>query len=143
MGIWSRSGKRRIKAKSVQQRRKWHLDIESLESRDLLSGGTWTPVTNLIPDPNGAQTMLLLSDGTVMVQGGQDSVSNSWYALAPDSTGSYVNGGWSNLASMNFGRLFFPAKRGEEWEWNDKYMCTAAAAKMRQHTVHQSVHSCA
>src|ERR1041385_5512943 len=80
------------------------LGLEALEHRSLLSvsplpqPGSWTPVTNLVPDHNSAGTMMLLSDGTVMVQGG---ASASWYQLTPDSTGSYVNGTWSSLASMS------------------------------------------
>ena len=40
---------------------------------------------------------MLLTDGTVLVQGyqGQD-----WYKLTPDITGSYVNGTWTQLASL-------------------------------------------
>ena len=40
---------------------------------------------------------MLLTDGTVLVQGyqGQD-----WYKLTPDNTGSYVNGTWTQLASL-------------------------------------------
>jgi hypothetical protein len=51
--------------------------------------------------------MLLLSDGTVMAQGGSNSNDAHWYKLTPDSTGSYVNGTWSNLASFNDGRRFY------------------------------------
>jgi hypothetical protein len=49
--------------------------------------------------------MMLLSDGTVMVEGG--GVSKNWYRLTPDSAGSYVNGAWSSLASMGTERLYF------------------------------------
>ncbi|MFI5458998.1 MAG: MBG domain-containing protein, partial [Isosphaerales bacterium] len=63
--------------------------------------GTWTPLSNLAP--SGTGTMLLLSDGTVMVQG--NGVTNIWYSLAPDSTGSYAAGTWSQLASMSLQRL--------------------------------------
>ena len=49
--------------------------------------------------------MLLSSDGSVMVQGG--GVSNQWSKLTPDSTGGYVNGTWSSLASMNTARRFY------------------------------------
>ena len=51
--------------------------------------------------------LLLLSDGTVMVQGGADTASTAWYKLTPDSTGSYINGTWSQLASMHIGRLAY------------------------------------
>ncbi len=83
--------------------------VECLEDRTLLTGGTWTPLTNLAPDTSGIQTMMLLSDGTIMAQGGSDSASKNWYSLTPDSSGSYVNGAWSLRASMNLERLFFPS----------------------------------
>jgi Ca2+-binding RTX toxin-like protein len=56
--------------------------------------------------------MLLLSDGTVMAQEGYDPQAKSftskhWYKLTPDSSGSYVNGTWSSLASMSVGRLYY------------------------------------
>src|SRR5262249_13299944 len=41
----------------------------------------------------------------VMAQGG--GVSNTWYQLAPNSAGSYLNGAWSSLASMGTQRLYF------------------------------------
>ena len=78
------------------------LRLESLEARDLLTG-TWTPLTNLAPSTTG--TMLLLSDGTVMVQGG--GVTNTWYRLAPDAAGRYSDGTWSQRAAMNLQRQYF------------------------------------
>ena len=51
------------------------------------SAGVWTRLTNNAPGSPG--TMLLLSDGSVMVQGGSGS---SWYRLKPDIHGGYVNG---------------------------------------------------
>ena len=86
--------------------------LEALESRNLLSAapvqaGSWTTLANNIPDPDGAQVMLLLSDGTVMTRGGGPNASKLWYQLKPDSTGSYVDGAWSSLASMGLERLFF------------------------------------
>jgi hypothetical protein len=52
--------------------------------------------------------MMLLSDGTIMVQGGgsNDAVS-AWYQLTPDNLGDYTNGTWSQLASMDLARLYF------------------------------------
>jgi hypothetical protein len=82
-------------------RGKRYLDVEPLEAREL-PAATWTPLTNLLPASTG--TMLLQTDGTVMVQGG--GVSNLWYKLTPDSTGSYVNAAWSPLASMAIKRLY-------------------------------------
>src|SRR5579883_2433981 len=64
------------------------LQLELFESRDLLSG-VWTQLTNLAPSDTGTSTMLLLSDGTVMVQGGgtETTVTKTWYRLTPDATG--------------------------------------------------------
>lgn len=67
------------------------------------STGTWSQLVN--SDPAGTGTMMLLSDGRVMVQGG--GVTNAWEALKPDATGSYVNGTFSPLASMHLQRLYF------------------------------------
>lgn len=63
--------------------------------------GTWTPLVNQAP--SGIVSMNLLSDGTVMCQdiGGS---ANNWYRLTPDSHGSYVNGTWTQIASMHDGR---------------------------------------
>lgn len=68
------------------------------------SAGTWTKVTRTNPQfYNG--TMMLLTDGTVMVESGNDN--QTWTKLTPDSTGSYVNGTWTTLAKMSTPRLYF------------------------------------
>src|SRR5262249_17096218 len=80
------------------------LAVETLEDRCLLSG-TWTPLTNLLPDTFGAAAEMLLSDGTVMILGGGDVVaSKNWYKLTPDASGSYINGTFSPRASMHLER---------------------------------------
>jgi hypothetical protein len=80
--------------------------LEHLEDR-LVPTGTWTNLTNLAPDSDGIGTMMLLTDGTVMAQGvGPNQVSNNWYRLTPDANGSYVNGTWTQLASMGLERLY-------------------------------------
>jgi len=48
--------------------------------------------------------MLLLTDGTVMAA---NYGGNAWYRLTPDSTGSYINGTWTTLASMHNTRLYY------------------------------------
>jgi hypothetical protein len=68
-----------------------------------LSNGTWTQMTNL--PPTGLGTMMLLSDGRVMAQGG--GVTSSWFQLLPSAAGSYASGTWSSLASMGTQRLYF------------------------------------
>jgi hypothetical protein len=44
---------------------------------------------------------LLLTDGTVIMHAG--GCSGRWLRLTPDSTGSYVNGTWSKIASLPSG----------------------------------------
>src|SRR4029078_3435924 len=63
---------------------------------------TWSTATNA---PTQIGTMMLSSDGTVMAQG--SGVSNTWFKLTPDASGSYVNGTWSPLASMGTQRLYY------------------------------------
>lgn len=69
------------------------------------SAGTWSQLANDSPEYY-SDTMILLTDGSVMVLSGYDY--KSWTKLTPDSTGSYVNGTWSYQAPMlgvrrNFG----------------------------------------
>ncbi len=102
---WLRRPFRPSRANACTARRRT-LNLERLESRDV-PAGTWTALTNLVPDPNGAQSMILLSDGTVMIHGGADSTSTSWYKLTPNASGSYINGTFSTLASSTIDPLFF------------------------------------
>src|SRR5665213_514734 len=72
----------------------------------------WMPITNLAPDYNGGG-MLLLSDGTVICKtysGGNDGIGSIYDRLTPDSTGSYINGTWSQIAPMNYTRLYFSSQ---------------------------------
>ena len=74
----------------------------------MASGQSWQPLTHQPSFPAGAA--LLLTDGTVMVH--HEDANNGfseWYKLTPDINGSYVNGTWSQLASLasNYGPLFF------------------------------------
>ena len=55
--------------------------------------GTWTVLAN--PPGFAASTMLLLTDGTVMVN---ENSSRRWFRLTPDGGGGYRNGTWSPLA---------------------------------------------
>jgi len=50
--------------------------------------------------PNGAETVLLLTDGRALVQGNGDS---DWWTLTPDINGSYQNGTWKQVASLPAG----------------------------------------
>ena len=74
--------------------------------------GTWTPVASQAPQPSGG-LMLLLSDGTVMAKseaGGGDGIGSTWLRLTPNASGSYVNGTWSTLTTMNSTRLYFSSQ---------------------------------
>jgi hypothetical protein len=67
------------------------------------SNSPWTALVN--PPPFGTPgTMLLESDGTVLVHNEPDNNvtggTNQWWKLTPDSHGSYVDGTWSEIASM-------------------------------------------
>ena len=50
--------------------------------------------------PDGAGVPFLLTDGTVLVQG---NIGNDWWKLTPDINGSYVNGTWTQMASLAAG----------------------------------------
>jgi hypothetical protein len=81
---------------------------------------TWTALANAAPDFPG--TMMLLTDGSVMILGGSNLTN--WIRLAPDSTGNYVNGTWSALASMSTPRLYFASKvltSGKVWVLGGEY----------------------
>jgi len=80
------------------------LALEAMESRTLLTG-TVTPLLNAAPDGSGV--MLLQTNGNVFMVGGGDNTSNSYYQLTPDSSGNYVAGKWTKLASAGTQRLFF------------------------------------
>jgi hypothetical protein len=65
------------------------------------SGGSWTPLANqpsFLAD--GASSPVLLNDGTVLIQ---DAGFPDWWRLTPDKSGSYVNGTWSQIASLPSG----------------------------------------
>ncbi|SPE24368.1 exported hypothetical protein [Acidobacteriia bacterium SbA2] len=50
--------------------------------------------------PDGVVLSYQMTDGTVLAQGGNDS---DWWKLTPDITGSYVNGTWTQVASLPSG----------------------------------------
>ena len=83
------------------------VELASLLILAALAGAqTWTPLTHQ-PGFNAGQP-LLLTDGTVMVQQMVTIQNNQygtgqWWRLTPSNTGSYVNGTWSQVASMPSG----------------------------------------
>jgi len=50
--------------------------------------------------PDGAQLTFQLTDGSVLAQGYNDS---DWWKLTPDINGSYLNGTWTQVASLPAG----------------------------------------
>jgi hypothetical protein len=68
---------------------------------------TWEPLSNQPSFSPGA--MLLLSDGTVIMHSEPNCLTctstdySSWYKLTPDINGSYVNGNWTQIASLPSG----------------------------------------
>src|SRR5271154_2889605 len=69
-----------------------------------IAQSNWKPVRNT--PPFAPSTALQLTDGTVMVQ---ELFTGDWWRLTPDITGSYINGTWSQLASMpaGYGPLYY------------------------------------
>ena len=69
-----------------------------LQRTNSVSTSPWTPLTNqpsFLSD--GAANPILLTDGTVLVQ---DAGEQDWWRLTPDEHGSYVNGTWTEVASL-------------------------------------------
>jgi hypothetical protein len=68
----------------------------------------WQPLNNQPPFTTnacnggfpGAGNPLLLTDGSVIVQ---DAGCPDWWRLTPDSSGSYANGTWTQIASLPTG----------------------------------------
>ena len=65
----------------------------------------WTPLKNRPPFASPG-TSLLLTDGTVIVQ---DSDASDWWRLTPDLHANYVNGTWTQIASLpsGYGPLYY------------------------------------
>ena len=62
------------------------------------AAGSVTQLKNQPPD--GAQVTFLLTDGTILAQGGRNS---DFWVLTPDNTGSYINGTWTQVGSLQAG----------------------------------------
>ncbi len=77
--------------------------------------GTWTPLANITPVPNGGvMVMLLLSDGTVMAKTdsckSDTTATATWAKLTPDIHGSYINGTWTTISPMHDTRVYFASQ---------------------------------
>src|ERR1700722_16149569 len=71
---------------------------------------SWQQLTT--PPPFSPETALLLTDGTIMVHTYDPTTGNGgsdWWRLPPDLSGSYLNGTWSQLASLpgGYAPLYF------------------------------------
>ena len=67
--------------------------------------GSWAKISNF-PYSNPGH-MLLLSDGTVMVQ---NFGNVGWYGLKPDQHGHYLNGAWVPLSEMIDSRYYYTSQ---------------------------------
>ncbi len=72
------------------------LQNPSISATANVAAPSLTPLTNQLPD--GINFTLLLTDGTVMAQ--DATYPNMWWKLTPDINGSYLNGTWTQLASL-------------------------------------------
>jgi hypothetical protein len=71
------------------------------ESSAVHVNSPWAPLANqptFLAD--GAANPILLTDGSVLVQ---DAGFPDWWKLTPDQTGSYLNGTWTQIASLPSG----------------------------------------
>jgi hypothetical protein len=75
-----------------------HPNVHAAASAGEVKTSPWSPLKN---QPtflaSGASLPMLLTDGTVLVQ---DTCATDWWRLTPDKYGSYVNGSWTQVASM-------------------------------------------
>jgi hypothetical protein len=68
--------------------------------------GTWTALPNDSITGSPHRNALLLTDGRILAQAEFDG--HRWVTLAPDSSGSYVNGTWAAAAPSRLDRRYFP-----------------------------------
>jgi hypothetical protein len=97
--------------------------LETLEDRTLLSG-TWFPLDNKLPYNYGVDTMLLMNDGSLLVQGDRYHArqpAQEWFEFHPAQFATntdagflgadYIQGTWSQTAwYMNTPRQFFASQ---------------------------------
>jgi hypothetical protein len=74
------------------------LPVVFLLAAGIAGAQVWTPLVN---QPQfAASNPLLLTDGTVIAH---NACAPDWWRLTPDSAGSYLNGTWSQIASLPAG----------------------------------------
>lgn len=70
------------------------------------ASSAWQLLTNQPPVLDytdcGPGNPILLTDGTVLIQ---DDGCQDWWKLTPDESGSYVNGTWTQVASLDTNRM--------------------------------------
>ncbi len=66
--------------------------------------GTWNPMINQPPGGFNAESMILLTDGSILVH---DAYAADWRRLTPDAQGNYTTGSWSATIAMSNSRQFF------------------------------------
>src|SRR5215467_7702992 len=77
------------------------LTLTSLFTLTTLSfAQTLTPLVH--QPPGGANLAFQLTDGTIMCQADREQ---DWWKLTPDINGSYLNGTWTKLASLEPGYI--------------------------------------
>jgi hypothetical protein len=95
--------------------------VAHAQEGNALASASWAALTNL-PPGGSVINMLLLTDGTVITQSGDDG--QHWFKLTPDAHGSYVNGTWTLLAPMSMPRLYFTTnvlQDGRVWLLGGEY----------------------
>jgi hypothetical protein len=70
----------------------------AMRSRSSAAG--WAKMASVPAFPNGPQTEVLMTDGTVLVF---DECASNVYQLTPDSNGNYITGTWSSAPSLPSG----------------------------------------
>ncbi|HKD36232.1 MAG TPA: hypothetical protein VKB78_05505, partial [Pirellulales bacterium] len=81
--------------------------VNVLPSSQAVALGSFMGLANSPSGDPGIGTMIQLTDGSIIANGGKDNASKNWQRLIPDSSGSYQNGQWHSLMNSNVGRLFF------------------------------------
>ena len=66
--------------------------------------GTWAPLVHQPPNTFNAESMILLTDGSVLVH---DAYNADFRRLSPDAHGNYTTGSWSAAVSMSNSRQYF------------------------------------